>query len=74
MINTILLSLYALQVFNEHKPCTTKSGKNITVGFVYLFKVGFVLQIIDICNSVFGLYVETTIYVNKQEKNKNIGF
>ena len=64
VVNTVVLSLYALQVFNDHKPCTTRSGKNITIGFEYLFKVGFVLQIIDSCSSLLGLFVRAITYVH----------
>ena len=67
VVNTVVLSLYALQVFNDHKPCTTRSGKNITIGFAYLYKVGFVLQIIDSCSSLIGLFVKALTYVHQSE-------
>ena len=65
VVNTLLLSLYAIMVFNEHKPCTTKSGKNITTAFELLFKVGFTLQIIDSCNTVLALYLKVAFFVNQ---------
>ena len=70
--NVLLLALYAIMVFNEHKPCTTKSGKNITTAFELLFRVGFTLQIIDSCNMVLALYLRVSAYVNQKDWNNRV--
>ena len=47
----ILLALYAVQVFSDHKSCTTRSGFEVTKSFEFAFQIGLIVLAVDGLNT-----------------------
>ena len=54
--NSLLLALYSVMVFTEHKACLTKSSRNITDGFIRSFRMGMVMVAVEFVNSSVVVY------------------
>ena len=46
-----LLTIYLIQVFSEHQPCTTVYGRNITENIEFVFQLGFTILVLDFINT-----------------------
>ena len=51
LVNVFLLSLYSIQMYIEHKPCTSSSGENITSDFKFAFGFGLFSLIAEVVNT-----------------------
>ena len=46
-----LLTIYLIQVFSNHQPCTTVYGRNITQQMEFVFQLGFTILVVDCINT-----------------------
>ena len=53
LFNALLLSFYTVMTFTDHIPCITPQNTNVTKGFEFAFKVGFLVTGADFLNSAF---------------------
>ena len=67
LFNMVLLSFYVMEVFAEHHACKTRSGRNITEKYEFVFQVGLIILLIDAINNLVNICLRFKVQMDEQK-------